>query len=376
MKNLTIIVLAVLLGAAIISGYVFYGKHRDMKDALEESNRQAEDSNRQLSVLNEKVAQLNKERAGLYDKIQKNAQQLEKLENANSRISQLEDAIKVKDQALSRSDEKIRQIDKERAGLYDKIQKNAQQLEKLENANLRISQIIEKLENANLRISQLEDAIKVKDQALSRSDEKIRQMEGELKEAKEIREAIRKELSQRDDEVARLKEQLQEEQSLGKAEIEELRSTYNSLMSELKRQVKDKEMTIREFEEMLTITFVDRVLFDFGKATVTSEGRKVLAKVGNVLRNAQGMKIRVVGHTDNVPIRREYRYRFPSNWDLSSARAAAVVRYFQREGGLDPKCLEAVGRSFYEPVASNETEAGRAQNRRVEVIIAPLMGKQ
>jgi len=317
MKNFTIVVLAVLLGAAIISGFVFYEKYGDVKDALEESNRQ-------LLVQNEKVAQLNKERAGL----------------------------------------------------YDKIQKNAQELKRLENGNLRISQLIEKLENANLRISQLEDTIKVKDEARSRSDEKIRQMEEEVKGAKKIQGTIRKEVSQRDDEVARLKEQLQEEQSLGKTEIEELRSTYNSLMSELKRQVKDKEMTIREFEEMLTITFVDRVLFDFGKATVTSEGRKVLAKVGEVLRDAPGMKIRVVGHTDNVPIRREYRYRFPSNWDLSSARAAAVVRYFQREGGLDPKCLEAVGRSFYEPVASNETEAGRAQNRRVEVIIAPLMGKQ
>ena len=303
MKNLTIVVLAVLLGAAIISGYVFYGKYGDVKDALEYSNRQ-------LSVLNEKVAQLNEERAELYDQIQKNAQQLEKLENAN------------------------------------------------------------------LRISQIEDAIKVKDQALSRLDEKAHQMEEELKEAKEIQEAIRKELSQRDDRIARLKEQLKEEQSLGKAEIEELRSTHNSLISELKRQVKDKEMTIREFEEMLTITFVDRVLFDFGKGTITSEGRKVLAKVGEVLRNAPGMKIRVVGHTDNVPIRREYRYRFPSNWELSSARAAAVVRYFQKGSGLDPQSLEAAGRSFYEPVASNETEAGRAQNRRVEVIIAPMMGKQ
>ena len=355
MKNLAIVVLAVLLGAAIIFGYVFYGKHRDMRDSLEESNRQ-------LLVQNEKVAQLNKERAEVYDKIQKNAQQLEKLENANLRISQLEDAIKVKDQALSRSDEKIRQLNNERAEVYDKIQKNAQQLEKLE--------------NANLRISQLEDAIKVKDQALSRSDEKIRQMEEKLKEAKKIQEAIRKELSVRDDGIARLKEQLQEKQSLSKAEIEELRSTYNSLISELKGQLKDKEMTIREFEEMLAITFVDRVLFDSGKATITSEGKEIFAKVGEVLRNAQGMKIRVVGHTDDVPIRREYRYRFPSNWDLSSARAAAVVRYFQKEGGLEPQSLEAVGRSFYEPVASNETEAGRAQNRRVEVIIAPMMGKQ
>ncbi|MBW1715765.1 MAG: hypothetical protein JRJ77_08060 [Deltaproteobacteria bacterium] len=96
MKKLTILILALLLGAAIISGFVFYKKYGDVKDALEKSNKQ-------LLVQNEKVAQLNKERAGLHDKIQKNAQQLEKLENANLRISQLEDAIKVKDQALSRS---------------------------------------------------------------------------------------------------------------------------------------------------------------------------------------------------------------------------------------------------------------------------------
>jgi len=303
MKNLTILVLAVLLGAAIISGFVFYEKYGDVKDALE-------DSNRQLLVRNETLAQLNEERTALYGKIQKNAGQLEELENAN------------------------------------------------------------------LRISQLEDGIKVKDQALSRSHEKIRQMEEELKEAKKIEEAIRKQLSLRHDTITGLEEQLQEEASLGKVEIEELRSTYTSLISELKRQLIDKEMTIREFEEMLTITFVDRVLFDFGQATITSKGRKVLAEVGKALRNAQGMKIRVVGHTDNVPIRREYRYRFPSNWDLSSARAAAVVRYFQREGDLDPQSLEAVGRSFYEPVATNETEEGRAQNRRVEVIIAPMMGRQ
>ena len=68
-----------------------------------------------------------------------------------------------------------------------------------------------------------------------------------------------------------------------------------------------------------------------------------------------------------------YRYRFPSNWDLSAARAAAVVRLFQNEIGLDPKHLEAVGRSYYDPVASNDTAEGRAQNRRVNIIIAPLL---
>jgi chemotaxis protein MotB len=66
-----------------------------------------------------------------------------------------------------------------------------------------------------------------------------------------------------------------------------------------------------------------------------------------------------------------YRYKFPSNWELSAARAASVVNHLQNELGLDPANLEAVGRSFYEPIASNETQEGRAQNRRVNIIIAP-----
>jgi chemotaxis protein MotB len=85
------------------------------------------------------------------------------------------------------------------------------------------------------------------------------------------------------------------------------------------------------------------------------------------------MQISVIGHTDNRPIKGDYLYKFPSNWELSSARAAAVVRFFHGETGLDPKGFEVVGRSFYNPVASNETKEGRAKNRRVEVIIGPEM---
>jgi chemotaxis protein MotB len=116
---------------------------------------------------------------------------------------------------------------------------------------------------------------------------------------------------------------------------------------------------------------VDRILFEFGKATITPEGKKILKKVGEILKNVQGKQIRIVGHTDNIPIMPEYRYKFPSNWELSAARAAAVIRHFQKKMGLDPRILEAVGRSFYKPIASNKTREGRAQNRRVEIIISP-----
>jgi len=81
----------------------------------------------------------------------------------------------------------------------------------------------------------------------------------------------------------------------------------------------------------------------------------------------------VTGHTDPIPIRPEFMVKFPSNWELSAARAASVVRYFQEKIELDPKEMEAVGRSFYHPEASNDTKEGRAKNRRVEILIAPQM---
>jgi len=302
MKNLTVVVLGVLLAAAIISGFLYYEKYLDMEDTLRLGNKKVLD-------LSEKVAQLNEERSKLYDQIKKNAEHLGELEGAELRISQLEDAIKAKDQALSGIDEKI---------------------------------------------SKLEEA---------------------SKEEKKIGESLRKELSSMDGMVASLEEKLQMEKSMAKAKIEELKSTYDSLASELKGQLKSKEMTIKGFEEKLSITFVDRVLFGFGEVTITPEGRRILTRVGEILKNVHGMQIRVMGHTDNRPIKEEYQHKFPSNWELSSARAAAVVRYFQRESGLDPKSLEIAGRSFYRPVARNETEAGRAQNRRVEVIVAPDLQK-
>jgi chemotaxis protein MotB len=99
----------------------------------------------------------------------------------------------------------------------------------------------------------------------------------------------------------------------------------------------------------------------------------VLRKVGKVLREMGEGTIRVEGHTDDVPIARVYQYRYPSNWELSSARAAVVVRFLHQKTGVDPTNMEAVGLAYYRPVASNATAEGRARNRRVEIIISPRL---
>lgn len=170
-----------------------------------------------------------------------------------------------------------------------------------------------------------------------------------------------------------LSEQQEKVTEMTEVQMKQMKSTYETLVSDLKGQIEKHEVTIKDFQEALSLTFVDRILFEFGKADLTPEGNKVLKKVGEALKNIKGKKIRVTGHTDNVPIRPDYEYKFPTNWELSAARAATVVRYFQEKVGLDPKDMEAVGRSFYQPIAGNETKEGRAQNRRVEILIAPQM---
>ena len=175
--------------------------------------------------------------------------------------------------------------------------------------------------------------------------------------------ACEKRLSEQDKKVAELTE----------VQMKQMKSTYETLISGLKDEIQKKEVTIKDFRDALSISFVDRILFEFSKADLTPEGKKVLEKVGAIVKNIKGKKIRVTGHTDNVPIRPDYEYKFPTNWELSAARAASVVRYFQEKTGIDPTDMEAVGRSLYQPIATNETKEGRAQNRRVEIVIAPQM---
>jgi chemotaxis protein MotB len=153
----------------------------------------------------------------------------------------------------------------------------------------------------------------------------------------------------------------------------QLKSAQEALVSSLNEQIKKQEITIKELEGGLSLSMVDRILFRLGEATLTPQGEKVLAKVGAGLKQIQGKMIRVVGHTDTIPIRKDYLDKFPSNWELSAARASTVVRYFQDKSGLDPKEMEAVGRSFYQPAAPMDTAKNRALNRRVEILIAPIM---
>ena len=96
---------------------------------------------------------------------------------------------------------------------------------------------------------------------------------------------------------------------------------------------------------------------------------ELLQILAGPLKYNKDRSVVVEGHTDNIPLSAGLKKRFPSNWELSTARAAAVVHFFQEQGKIEPQRLSARGYSFYRPVAPNDSEAGRHQNRRIEIIL-------
>lgn len=96
-------------------------------------------------------------------------------------------------------------------------------------------------------------------------------------------------------------------------------------------------------------------------------------KVIEILKDIKDKRIQIEGHTDNVRIYSSLKTRFPTNGELSTARATQVARYLQEDGGINPQNLSATGYSEYQPVASNDKEEGRRKNRRIEIVLLPLM---
>jgi chemotaxis protein MotB len=202
---------------------------------------------------------------------------------------------------------------------------------------------------------ELEKILRAKSDALSKNIVKLRTQISELEKENED-----------------LQQEAEARERQREAEMKEMKSTYDELLEGMKSEIDKGKITITQLKGKLKVNMLDEILFDSGRTTIKPEGVEVLNRVGEILLDVKDRAINVEGHTDNVPIGPELARRYPTNWELSAARATNVARYLQEKIGIDPTVLSATGYGEYQPASSNDNEEGRARNRRIEIVLVPI----
>jgi chemotaxis protein MotB len=164
-----------------------------------------------------------------------------------------------------------------------------------------------------------------------------------------------------------LNEQLKKQQEMAKKRLE----TLKEMLGKFKSLIAAGKLKVKIKDGKMFLELPSAILFPSGKSTLSAEGQNTLTEVAAVLVQIKDREFLVAGHTDNVPITSG---KFPSNWELSTARAVSVVKFLQ-EMGVNPAYLAAAGYGEYNPAADNTSEDGKAQNRRIEITLMPNLNE-
>ena len=202
------------------------------------------------------------------------------------------------------------------------------------------------------KIKKENSQLKIKNQELAVELESLREKEQRLKEQEQ-------KIIEIDAERLALIES-------GKERDERLK-TYEKIFAQLKQQIISDKFKVRFKGDKLILALSSDLLFHSGAAEVTKEGLKTLEEIAQILRGVADRSFQIEGHTDDVPISSK---KYPSNWELASARALAVL-HILREGGVKEELLSAASYSNFRPLHSNQNAKGRALNRRVEIALIP-----
>jgi len=176
-----------------------------------------------------------------------------------------------------------------------------------------------------------------------------------------LEDLLKKTELERDRALARL-------EKLSAEDLQRLTEENTKIKEELSKLENKNQFLIKETQKGIEITFLDKILFDAGKADLKRESAKIMQNVAQILNKYPKRNIIIEGHTDNQPIKSE---KYHSNWDLSAARALAVLNALVATGKINRERLSIQAFADTRPVADNKTVEGRKQNRRVEIILLP-----
>ena len=234
--------------------------------------------------------------------------------------------------------------------------------------------LTEKLQNAredlaakNARIASLEEQQKGMQQMLKAAEDKYAKLQESLD--KSLTNASQNNVS-----IEKLVDQINESNQYIR-HLVEVKSKSDSLnmvlTNNLTRSLSKeelKEVDVQVLKGVVYISLADNMLYKSGSYEINARAAETLSKIAKIIKDYKEYDVLIEGNTDNVPIKKQ---NIRNNWDLSTLRASSVVQALQNDYGVDPKRLTAGGRGEYNPIASNDTEAGKQRNRRTQIIITP-----
>lgn len=216
----------------------------------------------------------------------------------------------------------------------------------------RIDQLTRALDKLEQDHGALQDRFKVAASENSELGERLRQMGMSAENSKKSMQELNK---------------LVEELRAKERQAQARQAVFQSMIDKFKKMVDAGKLRVRIVRNRMVVELAENILFDSGRSDLKAEGKTALTEVASVLASISGREFQVTGHTDNVPIKST---KFPSNWELSTGRAVTVTR-FLAENGVPSERVSAAGFAETQPVASNDTPEGRAQNRRIEIVLMP-----
>ncbi|MCS6289835.1 MAG: OmpA family protein [Nitrospira sp.] len=343
------------------------------------------DLERQKAALETELAQVRSSLTGdldqakartsaLESQLSQRDQELASLRNASSDKERLAGQLSDAERQLSAKDQELAALrgsagDNDRlaaqlAALQGQLSTKEQELAGLKgNAGDR-DRLSSELAQAKQRITELERQLDAKDHELAAVKNAAGDREkivADLAAARQRASDLESELARRDQEMAALKGALDQH----KTSLAEAKDDLSKL---LQAEVAKGNVTMKQLGDQLTLGLATTLLFDSGEATLKPGGADVLHRIGGVLKQYPDRSIHVAGHTDNVPIKGRLAKTYPTNLELSQARAESA-RQALTEGGMAPDKIEAKGHADSRPIASNSTAEGRQKNRRVEIVV-------
>lgn len=205
--------------------------------------------------------------------------------------------------------------------------------------------------------------------ALAAKRDSINQLSGQVGALGDVYQSTSNELNMSKEQIAEQQKHLMQLQSM----IDQQRKNTERLRQAIADALtgfNTNELTVTMKNGKVYVSMQESLLFPSGSAVVNPKGKDALAKLAGVLNTNLNINVDVEGHTDTVDI---HNKMYADNWALSVARATSIARILIGDYGVNPSRLIASGRSQYDPVASNETPDGRAQNRRTEIILEPKL---